>query len=273
MTVASLLSDAQRVIGRHWSPPPLPEQARILTLASEALHYISATGQWYPLEDFRGSRASGAPSQAQPPHSAQDESPARGEDGPGDLRELLSEAEGFFERLRNDPERTEEKEPIQLILDTLQFISSTGQYVALGEFIKSVESHAPPYVVAAFETQEEARAWLERHPSPPVFASILIASEYHDVVHERETGFRRLPWNRHLHRYLAWLKRADPPAASASFTTRGEAEEWLKRQSNPARRTWVAIAGELYLAVYHPNINHRALYPLSMAEGHEDESG
>lgn len=29
------------------------------------------------------------------------------------------------------------------------------------------------------------------------------------------------------------------------------------------------ISGELYLAVYHPNVNHRALYPLSMADGFE----
>jgi hypothetical protein len=30
----------------------------------------------------------------------------------------------------------------------------------------------------------------------------------------------------------------------------------------------VLISGEIYLAVYHPNINHRALYPLSMADGY-----
>jgi hypothetical protein len=30
----------------------------------------------------------------------------------------------------------------------------------------------------------------------------------------------------------------------------------------------VRISGEVYLAVYHPNIDHRALYPLSMADGY-----
>jgi hypothetical protein len=33
----------------------------------------------------------------------------------------------------------------------------------------------------------------------------------------------------------------------------------------------VSIAGEPYLAVYHPNIQHRALYALSMSEGYEVE--
>jgi hypothetical protein len=33
----------------------------------------------------------------------------------------------------------------------------------------------------------------------------------------------------------------------------------------PARRAWVEIAGELYLAVYYPHLDHRALYPLSLA--------
>lgn len=34
------------------------------------------------------------------------------------------------------------------------------------------------------------------------------------------------------------------------------------------RQTWVMIASELYLAAYHPNIDHRALYPLSLARGY-----
>ena len=91
------------------------------------------------------------------------------------------------------------------------------------------------------------------------------------MVYERETDFRRLPWNRDLERYLAWLKRVAPPVAAAEFATREEAEAWLRSLPNPARRTWVTIAGEFYLAAYHPNINYRALYPLSMAANDEEE--
>jgi len=258
----TMLSEAQRVIGRHWREGQPPEEARSLGLARDTLDFISATGQWYPFEDFRVGSASSGSFQAP------------GEEGSTSLRELLSRTERFFGSLLTTLEAGEEAAPIQFILDALQFISSTRQHEALGDFINHVESRAPPFVVASFETREEAEAWLEKHPSPPAFADILIGNGYHDVVYERETNFRRLPWNRDLHRYLAWLERVEPPVASASFATREEAEDWLTRQLKPARRTWVMIAGEVYLAAYYPNINHRALYPLSMAEkgGEETEA-
>jgi hypothetical protein len=259
MTNPLILSDAQQVIGRRWSEEQSPEQARVLSLARDALDFISASGQWYPFVDFRGNRE-------------QREAQAVGEDGSPGLRELLTKTESFFGKLLDDPEAAEEQVPIQLILDVLRFISSTRQHEVFGEFIDHVESRAPPFVVAAFETQEKAEAWLRNHPAPPLFAELLIGGRYHDVVYDRETNFRRLPWNRDLERYLAWLKREEPPVAAASFATREEAEAWLSNQPNPARRTWVMIAGEFYLAAYYPNINHRALYPLSMAGSGEEET-
>ena len=148
MTSPTTLSDAQQVIGRRWSKAQSPEQARILGLARDALDFISATGQWYPFEDFRG-------------NGGHRDSHASGEDAPSGLRELLSETESFFERFLDDPVAAGEQASIQLILDALRFISSTRQHEAFGDFIKHVESHAPPFVVASFEKQEEAEAWLE----------------------------------------------------------------------------------------------------------------
>ena len=260
MTSPLILSDAQQVIGRRWRNEQSAEQARILGLARDALDFISATGQWYPFDDFRK-------------NSEHRDAQAGSEAGSTGLRGLLGKTERFFGRLLDDPEAAGEQVPIQAILDALRFISSAGQHEAFSDFIEHVESHAPPFVVASFETQQEADAWLKTHPSPPAFADILIGGRYHDVVYERETDFRRLPWNRHLERYLAWLKRIESPVAAASFATRKEAEAWLRSQPNPARRTWVKIAGEFFLAAYHPNINHRALHPLSMARSDEEETG
>jgi hypothetical protein len=259
MTSPLLLSEAQQAIGRRRSEEQPPEQARILGLARDSLDFISATGQWYPFEDFRVSRASLQSSQASD------------EEGSEGLRELKSKTESFFEKLLGDPAAVGEQEPIQLILDALRFISSPHQHEAFADFIAHVETRAPPYVVASFATQAEAEAWLRRHQNPPAFADILVGDRYHDVVYERETDFRRLPWNRHLERYLGWLVRVEAPVADASFATHEEAEAWLTRQPHPARRTWVMIAGELYLAAYYPNINHRALHPLSMAENDVEE--
>jgi hypothetical protein len=257
MTNPLILSDAQQVIGRRWRKGQPPERARILGLARDALDFISATGQWYPFVDFRVNRASSGSSQADTAH---------------ELQESLSKAERFFTQLLDEPEAAGEQPAIQIILDALRFISSTRQHEAFGDFLEDVESNAPPFVVASFKTQAEAEAWLTHHPNPPAFADVLVGDRYHDVVYERETDFRRLPWNRDIERYLAWLKQEAPPVAAASFATHEEAEAWLARQHRPARRTWVMIAGELHLAVYHPNINHRALYPLSMAASDEEET-
>jgi hypothetical protein len=168
----------------------------------------------------------------------------------------------FFEKLRDESESPEEAAQSQAILDAIQYIESTGQQGAFAAFQEHVEANAPPFVVASFDKREDAEAWLEKHPHPPDPANVLIANEYHDVVHERETNIRRLPRNRALEWYLSELEQKEHPVAVASFETREEADAWLRAQAEPARRAWVLVGGELHLAVYYPNIQHRALYPL-----------
>jgi hypothetical protein len=248
MSEPLLLSDAQQVIGRRWLEEPAPRQARLLGVARDALDFISLTGQWYSFLDFREGRELGG-SRANNEEESQ---------GPG-------EAERFFRELLDEPSAVDERTGLLTILDALRFISVTRQQGAFEAFVQRVVSHAPPLVVASFDTQAQADAWLQGHPSPPAFANVLIGDRYHDVVYDRETNFRRLPWNRDLERYLGWLEREDPPVASASFATRAEAESWLHEQAHPSPRAWVLIAGAFHLAVYHSNVNRRALYPLSSA--------
>lgn len=252
MTNPLILSDAQQAIGRRWNGGQPVEQARILGLARDALDFISATGQWYPFDDYRASGGY---------HGA----PAAAEERSTELHERLRKTEAFFERLLADPTAADEQPAIQVILDVLRFISSTCQHEAFAHFLEHLEANAPPYVMAAFDTREEAEEWLQKHPSPPLFAEVLIGNKSHDVIYERETNFRRLPWNRDIGQYLAWLEQFEPPVAKASFATREEAEAWLMGQTHPAKRAWVSIAGEFYLAVYYSHIKHRALFPLTLA--------
>jgi hypothetical protein len=63
------------------------------------------------------------------------------------------------------------------------------------------------------------------------------------------------------------------PPPVASFATRVEAEAWLQGQVVPPRQTVIQISGEPYLAVYHSNINHRSIYPFSLATRVEAPEG
>ncbi len=171
----------------------------------------------------------------------------------------------FFEKIRDEPESGEEVAQSQAILDAIEYIDSTGQHEAFAAFLDHVEANAPPFVVASFDTREDAEAWLANHPHPPDPANVLIANEYHDVFHDRETNIRRLPRNRALKWHLAELKEKERPVPVASFGTREEADAWWRAQSESPRWAWVRGGGELYLAAYYPNIQHRALFPLSLA--------
>lgn len=175
-------------------------------------------------------------------------------------------------RIRSSTQSSEEQQLLDLTFDALLFIQATGQTYAFEDYRKYLGSNDPPPVVARFGTREEAEDWLEGHPNPPHMAPILIADAYHLVVYDRETGLRRLPATPTLENYLTRLKRAEPPVAAASFLTRAEAEAWFQTQPASTRRAWVLIGGEFHLAVYHPNIQHRALYPLSLAWEDEDEA-
>ncbi|WP_200883820.1 hypothetical protein [Archangium violaceum] len=232
-------------------------------MARDALLFVYATGQPYRFEDFRRAlEARGHP----PPGTF--ETP--GNDF-ASLEEQLNSTRNFLTGRRDEADSTRDKEVLQAIVDTLHFISSTGQHRAFNEYLEHLEADAPPYVIASFETEKAAKAWLENQPIPPDSASVLIADAYHWVVHDERVGIFRLPRVRDLGYHLADLKKRHPPAAVASFATREEAEAWWKAQPTPARWAWVSIAAEPYLAVYHPNIQHHALYPLSMADGYEVE--
>jgi hypothetical protein len=252
VTNLSALVNAHPVIGRRWSQDQSPEQERILVLARDALDFISLTGQRYAFEDF----FKGLDSRRPPPRA-----------GSSELRERMDRTRRFFEKVRDEPESAEEVAQSQAILDALRYIESTGQQDAFADFLEHVEAKAPPFAVASFDKREDAEAWLASHPSPPDPADVLIANEYHAVFYERETNRRRLPYSPALKWYLEEFVQQEPPVAVASFETLEDADAWLKAQAEPARRAWVQVGGELYLAAYFPNIHHRALFPLKPPPG------
>lgn len=267
MTDSLVLSEAQAVIGRQWSQSQDPERRRLLELARDALLFILDMGQRYPFEDFRKGLEAGASSSVG--ETAASTSPQE----QAGFRERLSRTQEFFTKLLAAPESAEERGLIQVILDTLCFISTDGQITAFGKYLEYVAAGGPPYAVASFGTREETEAWLQKHSHPPDSANVLIANVYHAVIYDRATERRRLLRNRDLEYYLAERGRGALPVTTASFSNRDEAEAWLWAQPNPAPWAWVSIAGERYLAASYPNLGHRALFPMSLADGYEVKSG
>lgn len=181
--------------------------------------------------------------------------------------ELSLAMEGLLGRLREETQAAEEKELLLAAIDAVRFISSTGQSYAFEDYRQSLDANVPPRVVAAFATREQADAWLKGHPSPPHLAYVLIAGEYHIVLYLRGANQRSLLPHPALTGYLREMMRDGEPPAVATFNTREEAETWLAAWPEPPTHAFILIAGAHHLAVYHRNVNHRAIYPVSIVQG------
>lgn len=180
-------------------------------------------------------------------------------------RKLIAKATEFLAEIRTTPQSQEQQEVLDVIFDALLFIDSTGQIYAFEDYRKHLTSDDPPPVVAAFNTREEADTWLREHLDPPSSAYILVADQYHHLIYIRDKHHRRIFPHPVLEYYLSTRMREGLPPPVASFATRQEAEAWLRSQAVPPRQAVIQISGEFHLAVYHPNINHRSIYPFSIA--------
>lgn len=178
------------------------------------------------------------------------------------IHELILKVQGLLGRTLKGTPSPEEQELFRTAAAALMFISETGAVYPFADYLESRRG-APPYAVASFKTREEADAWLQQHPEPPHGAFVLIADAYHIVMYVRELNHRSLFPHPILDGYLEQLQRSAPPAATASFGSRAEAETWLKGQPEPPQRVDLLIEGRNHVALYHRNLKHHAIHPLS----------
>jgi hypothetical protein len=180
-------------------------------------------------------------------------------------RKLTSRAKEFLAKLRANTHDEEQQELLDVLFDALLFIDSSGQLYAFEDYRKHLASDDPPHVLAAFDTREEAEAWLQEQPEPPSSAYVLIGDQYHQLVYNRELNHRRIFSHPVLEYFLGAHLQAGLPPPIASFPTRQEAEAWFKNEAPQLKQAVILIAGEPHLAVHHPNVNRRSIYPFSMA--------
>jgi hypothetical protein len=180
-------------------------------------------------------------------------------------RKLTTKAMDLLAEIRANTPSLERQELLDVIFDALLFIDSTGQTYAFEDYRKHLASDEPPRVVASFNTLEEANAWLNELPEPPSSAYVLVANQYHHLIYIREKDHRRIFPHPVLEYYLGTRMREGLPPPVASFPTREEAEAWFQSLDAPPTHSVIRIAGEPHLAVFHPNIKHRTIYPFSMA--------
>lgn len=186
------------------------------------------------------------------------------------MRKLTSKAKALLADIRANTESQEQQELLDVLFDALLFIDSTGQLYAFEDYRQHLVSDDPPRVLASFNTREEADSWLRGQAEPPSSGYVLIADQYHQLAFIREGNHRRLFPHPVLEYYLGARLREGLPPPVASFVTREQAEAWLKNETAPPRQAVIMVAGEPHLAVYHPNIPHRVIYPFSMAAQEEE---
>jgi hypothetical protein len=175
----------------------------------------------------------------------------------------ILEAQEILGKVHEDARSPEEKEAFRLAIDALWFVWTNGQADEFTDYREDIESDAPARIVAAFDTREEADAWLSANPKPPNSAYVLVANEYHIVMCSRERGIRALAPHPTLELHLEELMRGGLPPAVATFDTREEADAWLASQAEPPAEAVIQIGGEHHLAVYYRNIHHRTLFSFS----------
>ncbi|MFY0523185.1 head protein [Archangium gephyra] len=218
-------------------------ERKLLEIASAAASFLSTSGQLYRFEDFRKSLQ------------------------PGQVRSLsFADVMHYLEQLRSQAQSAEEKETLRGASDALIFIEASGQHEGLEDYLDYWRSSSLPPVIAAFDTREQADAWLEHQSVPPYKARVLIGGEYHVVFATREDRDWPFIPTPVVGEFIEdQLEKGLPPVV-ATFDTREQAEAWLAALTNPPRHAFISIGGKHHVAACWKNVNHRAIYPFTLAD-------
>lgn len=257
MTIFELLSNARALVATRWRTTQPREDEGLYRLTQEANFYIWRTGQVYRFEDYLERAAAGRHTAAATSWS-------------GEYGESFMKAREILSRIRDSQQAPSDQHLIQIAIDEIDFIRSTGQQDEFYDYLKTYYRNPPP-VIARFDTRQEAEAWLNSLTEPPSNAYVLVGDDYLELFYFRDRAVRGFERQYTLERFIEAVTSRGLPPPAATFGTRAEAEAWWTKHPSPPISVFVQIAGEHYLAINHRKIAHRTLHPISILKGWEEE--
>jgi hypothetical protein len=177
------------------------------------------------------------------------------------IYETLASASRFIASRRQEAASKDREEEQRLWIQVhayRDFIGTTGQAYLFEDYLKEIAPTPCPHISTALKAHQDAL-------SQRVMALLLKA---YDQTSEKQSASVLI----HLVNFIADTgqledcedyinKRLDyAPIAIAHFTTRDEAEAWLKGLAEPPSQADILIGDEYYTAVYYREDNVRDIY-------------
>jgi len=154
----------------------------------------------------------------------------------------------------------DERRLLEIAGGAAAFLSFTGQLYRFEDFRKNgTPAHVRTLSLARVtRALEHMRTQASSADERETLRAAMDALDFIDSSEQHEA----------LENYLRYWHRGALPPVLAVFETHEEAEEaeaWLESIPEPAKHAFITINGEHYLAACWQNVNHRALYPFTLA--------
>ncbi|WNG33115.1 head protein [Archangium violaceum] len=170
MEIGKLIFEAMNLIGLTYENTQSPEEKELLLTASDALSFITTTGQQYEFEDYREDLKTEGPEMVIATFAAREDAEAwlKNHPKPPHMASVLIADEYnlvVYDRARN-------------------FRRLLSHHTIEHHLQEMMQAGLPP-PVATFDTREEARAWFYNQPQKPSQAVIQLGGEPYLMAYHR----------------------------------------------------------------------------------------
>jgi len=177
MSIGERALHAQELLGRLREEPRDPEEKERLLLAMDGLRFIAATGQTHDFEAYRQSLDHDAPPLVVATFTTREAADTWLAHHPRPPHQAYVLISGEYHVVMHLPE-----------LGHRRLIA----HPVLEFYLANRVQEGLPAAAASFQSIEEARAWIDSQPEPPLQVVIRIAGANYLVVHHHRVDVRAL---------------------------------------------------------------------------------